>query len=283
MKAPPLPHPAAAPGAWLQRMLQTVCRCAAGDLRRMAEASELSIHALRVRMKKLRALLRLAEPVLPEADRTRLRRRIRDIKNAFSSSRETAVLEKLAAGLRRRHGLPAAELTAAPAHRQSSLSQVRSKLETLRRSLTVLPLHKLTLTGFLIEYAARYRACRRAMRRCLETGAQEAFHRWRQRTKEWYFLSLALHAFPSARAGIRPSAWLAHRLGEENDLALLGRRITGPHAEQWRRVIEEKVARQQERILRKGRKKLSQPRRRLLGKLKSEAARIESSGRPVIG
>jgi CHAD domain-containing protein len=267
-------HPVAlpnAPGAWLRRKLQTVCRCAAGDLERLLFTPEPGIHALRVRMKKLRALLRLAEPQLPGAARVRLRRRIREIKNAFASTRESDVLQKLANHLRRKHRLPPAEfLSSSTAAQPLPLPLVKRMLAALRRSLTALPLEGLTKGDLLTAYAARYRACRRAMRECRETAPAECFHRWRKRVKDWYFLSLTLHRCCTARHHIRPTEKLGHWLGEEHDLSLLASRITGPGAEKWRAVIQQQITQRRARILEKGTKTFACNRRSLLRRLEKE-------------
>jgi CHAD domain-containing protein len=259
------------PGAWLSRIMASVCRCAAGDLERLPSAPEPSVHALRVRMKKLRALLRLAEPQLPRAVRARLRRRIREIKNAFSSSRESDVLQKLANQLRREHRLPPAEFLSSSTPAQPLPPPVvKRMLAALRRSLTALPLEGLTEDDLLTAYAARYRACRRCMRECSETAPAEFFHRWRKRVKDWYFLSLTLHCCRTARHHIRPAEKLGHWLGEEHDLAVLTSRITGPGAEKWRAVIQQQITQRRARILEKGTKTFACNRRSLLRRLEKE-------------
>jgi len=264
----------ATPGAWLGRMLETVCRCAAGDLKRMSATPEQSIHALRVRMKKLRALLRLAEAVVSDAVSTRLTRRMRDLKNAFTTSRETEVLQKLALRFKRQHRLPPVQLTAAPAAQSVPLRQLEKKLSALRRALAALPLESLTLSDFITAYAGRYQACRRNMNQCHASARTESFHRWRKRTREWYFLSLALHMLPSASTRISSARKLGHWLGEEHDLALLKLRVTGPSADRWRTVIAGSISRLRSRIVSKAEKLLARPRRRVRQRLKAEAARI---------
>jgi CHAD domain-containing protein len=260
------------PGAWLGRIMASVCRCAAGDLDRLPSAPEVSIHALRVRMKKLRALLRLTEPQLSGAVRARLRKRMREIKNAFATSRESDVLQKLANRLKREHRLPrAAFLSGSPAALPLPLPAVKRKLAALRRSLAALPLTGLTKDDLLTAYAARYRACRRAMKECSETAPAECFHHWRKRVKDWYFLSLALHRCRTARDHIRSAEKLGHWLGEEHDLSLLASRVTGPGAGKWRAVIKQQLRQRRARILTKGAKALAGHRRRLLRRLEKEA------------
>lgn len=258
-------------GARLSRIMGSVCRCAAGDLQRLPSAPELSIHALRVRMKKLRALLRLAEPQLPRAARARLRRRMREIKNAFTTSRETEVLQKLANRLRREHRLPPAHfISSSTAAQPRPLPVVKRMLAALRRSLATLPLDGLTKGDLVTAYAARYRACRRAMRECSETAPAECFHRWRKRVKDWYFLSLTLHRYRTARHHIRTADKLGHWLGEEHDLSLLATRVTGPGAEQWHAVIGQQITQRRARILAKGTKTFAGNRRSLLRRLEKE-------------
>lgn len=263
-------------GAGLGRMVNSLCQCAAGDLERLTATPEQSIHALRVRMKKLASVLRLMEPRISESRNIRLRRRIRKIKNAFTTSRESEVLQKLAARLRHRYRLP--PVSTAPSAAGSGVtepvptSRVKRSLTMLRRDLAALPWSSLTAADLIEAYASRYRSCRRGMKRCAETSRTDSFHRWRQRVKEWYFLSLALHAFPSARACVGPAEKLGHWLGEEHDLSLLAGRVTGPSAEEWRALLSERIGELRQRIMTKGGKALPDKRRQLLRRLMSEAA-----------
>jgi hypothetical protein len=271
----------AQPGAWLARQLTCICRCAAGDLERLPTTPEHSVHALRVRMKKLRSLLRLVEPHLSRRERERLRRRIRGIKNTFTGTREATVLRKLARRLRERHSLPPVHLASAAVEHDprapDPLPSLKRKLATLRRDLATLPLASLTITDVIESCVDRYRTCRRLMKQCARRQRDDDFHRWRQRVKECHYLSLAFHALPTARSLIRPTERLGHLLGEEHDLTVLASRLTGPSGQKWRARIEKDLTRQRRRILAEAPAMLAIAPRKLLRRMNREAAELAAS------
>lgn len=235
--ADPLPPD---PAAWLVRLLTGICRQAGADLDRMAARPAQGIHALRVRMKKLRALLRLGEARLPAEVRRALRRRIRQVKAAFAASRDAEVLRELAARLQpparplQALNLPVA---ATPAPKPAAIRTARRRLAALQRELAGLDLAGLTREDLLEACVRQYRRCRRQWRRCRKQPDPEALHRWRRPVKELYYLSLALHRLPPAQALLRPARRLGRRLGQDHDAVLLEARLQGPDAEAWRAAI----------------------------------------------
>ena len=269
------------PGAWLARQLESVCRGAACDLDRLPAAPDTSIHALRLRMKKLRSLLRFIEPDLSQPLRDRLRLRIRGIKNACTETREAAVLRKLAASLRQRHQLPPLRLplgkTGDESGRGIAVPPLRRRLALLRRDFAALPLSSLTTEAILTRHADRWRSCRRLMKRCIREPGTEDLHRWRRRVKECVFLSMALHALPTARALIRPSKKLGHWLGDYHDLVLLASRAAGPSTDKWCGRLAKDTARLRRRILTEAPEMLAPGPRRLRHRLVREAARASDS------
>ena len=271
----------AQPGAWLARQLTCICRCAAGDIERLPATPEQSVHALRVRMKKLRSLLRLAEPHLSRQERDRLRRHIRGIKNAFTGTREATVLRKLARRLRERHGLPPVHLASAAEEHDprapDPLPSLKRKLAVLRRDLASLPLASLKITDLIESCVDRYRTCRRLMKQCARRQCDNDFHRWRKRVKECHYLSLAFYALPAARPLIRPTERLGHLLGEEHDLTVLASRLTGPSGRKWRARIEKDLTRLRRRILADAPEMLATGPRKLLRRMEREAAEFTAS------
>ena len=97
----PHPHPSSAPpppGPRLRRALLSISQQAERDLEQMAAGdSQTRIHSLRVRMKKLRALLRLIEPGLSAASLKAIQRHMRVLKKAFAMNRDQHVLNALLA------------------------------------------------------------------------------------------------------------------------------------------------------------------------------------------
>ena len=238
---------AASPGDWLIDRMTTLCGQAAEDLRRIPDSPSEGIHALRVRMKELRALLRLTKGSLPRDQRRRLRQRTRTIKNAFASGRDAEVMTKLAATMGRRHHLPPVVLApatgASPARAPSPLPRVRRQLIALRRDLAALPLQSLTPAAVIVRYARCERSCRRSMKECAEDPAPERLHQWRKRVKDWTYLSMALAFLPDAQASVEPARKLGSALGKVQDLIVLRDHVTGPTAPDWHRAISKSLRR----------------------------------------
>lgn len=263
------PRHAVTPGDRVVRLMTDLCRHAEADLRRMPDAPAQAVHALRVRMKKLRSLLRLVRGTIPQAQMNRLRRLIRQIKDAFARTRDLEVLQKLAKKMQRRLGLPALELRSATRHTAAAasartLAAARLRIVLLRREVAALPLTKLTPEEVVARYAQCQHGCRRRMKKCASGGDAAALHRWRKRVKEWYYLSLALGRLPHALKCVRPARELGHLLGQVNDLRLLDAHVSGTDsAAQWRKAIARRVRRKKSRLFAVAAKSLHLPERRL--------------------
>lgn len=261
------------PRLWLLRLMDGLCAQAEADLRRMRAHPSVSIHALRVRMKKLAAVLRLADGRLTQMQSKRLRQRMNGIKNAFAEHRDVEVMQQQIKRLVQRHHLPRPKLltplqTDPPA---ASISSVHRQLSALRRDLATLPLQGLTRQEILSCYASRERACRREMKECRANPAPERLHAWRKRIKQWYYLNLVLHRLPHAARSIAPARRLGRHLGEVHDLVLLYARITGPYEAVWHDTIAKRMNKLEERVFAQAKHAFRFRHRRLLKELAAEA------------
>ena len=236
----------------------SLCDHATADLARIPHQPAANIHALRTRMKKLRAVLRLVERRIDDASRFDIKSRIREIKNAFGQRRDAAVLEKLAARLRaRKPGLPPLDfavegnLPDAEVAIEPLLPDLHHCVHSLREMLCRLPLQDLSVGSIAEAYARRYQTCRKAWKHCRKNPKPKKFHKWRKPVKELYYLSLVLHRRRDAQKRIRPTRKLAHWLGQEHDLQNLRCHLPPQEAAVWHKILDKKLAKLHTRIFKK--------------------------------
>jgi hypothetical protein len=268
-------------GRWLSGLMGSLCGQVEADLRRMPADAAVSIHALRVRMKKMRALLILCEGEIAGADQERLRGRIRELKNRFGGQRDSVVIEHLVARLQREVALPPLVLALGGEDGQELdgegelleiLPQVRGQLGALGCELAELELDGLDAGELLEGYVGSYRRCRRAWRACESKASAARLHRWRKRVKELYFLSLALHKLGAAAACVPLAQGLGRRLGKINDLALLDRSLSGRGSGPWRAEVGRRRRRHERKIFAEARQLLGKKPKELRRELEEELA-----------
>lgn len=258
------------PGARLRALLLGLCRHARADLRRLPRQPEPAVHALRVRMKKLRAVLRLVAPVLPASALQPLRAEARDIRQAFAARRDAEVAGRLAAKLADAAGLPLPELRLPPlaGSPTGSRPEVRRRLDRLQQQLAELPLAPLTPVQLREVWWSQYRRCRRLGRRCRRKPRTEALHAWRKRVRELEHLGLALIALrvdqPAIRQRIRPARELGRRLGRLQDLAVLAAALPVDAGRDWQRLLAQRRRRLLRRVFASADRCLATPARKLL-------------------
>ena len=258
------------PGERLRALLLGLCRQAQADLQRLPRQPEPAVHALRVRMKKLRALLRLASPVLPPEIRQSLRAEASAIRQAFGACRDAEVARQLAAKLAEQTGLPLPALSLPPLAPEPAVSRaaIRRRLRHVETQLADLPLAPLTRAQLHEAWLAQYRRCRRLGRRCRQDPQAEELHAWRKRVKELEHLGLALMALredlPAARRRIRPARELGRRLGRLQDLAVLVAVMPADAGQEWRRLLAQRRRRLLRRVFAGADRCLATPARKLL-------------------
>ena len=229
-------------GRQLQRLLHQLCERAQDDVTRLAQHEVTATHQLRVRMKKLLALLRLARTGIAEHTMRSFRQHIRAVKNACAGNRDRVVQDKLIDKLTRRFHL-------APKHRPQldgrpqtapSASALRHQLHALGLLIDSTCIESLSADQILEEHARCQRKGRRLMKQSCESTSHDTLHRWRHRVKDLYFQSLALPHLPGARRRIKRAQRLGHLLGRDQDLANLAHEpVFALRRSPWLQVIEE--------------------------------------------
>ncbi len=258
------------PGERLLGLLVGLCRQARGDLQRLRLQPGPAVHALRVRMKKLCAVLRLLAAVLPRQFLKPLQAEARAIRQAFGACRDAEVARHLAARLAGKAGLPLPVLDLPPLAPEPAVSReaIRRRLVQLEQRLTDLPLASLTLDSPGAVWVEQYRCCRRLGRRCRRQPRAAILHAWRKRVKELEHLGLALVALrmdlPAVRARLRPARELGRRLGQLQDLAVLAGALPTDAGKAWRRLLAKRRRRLLRRVFACAERCLATPARKLL-------------------
>jgi CHAD domain-containing protein len=200
-----------------------------------ARDSAEDIHAIRVIIKRLRALLRLLRPVLNKQVFDRENARLRAAAHRLSFAREADVARDTLAMLPRSRGHQAGaekllnvQLNGnSQAETIQATNHVETDLEQARRSM-----HRMRISGAgwgAIEpgLTAVYRKCRKRMRRALRHGEDDAFHKWRIAVKHLYYeLQMLRPVWPNhLDALIARLGQLQDKIGADHDLVLLERSL----------------------------------------------------------
>jgi CHAD domain-containing protein len=193
------------------------------------------VHEMRKAVKKLRGLLRLLRPVLPEARAENAH--LRDAGRALSDLRDAAVqlatLERLSEGMEetRRarllapfreaaaHHDAAAEAAALPAFAEAIADLLaRSEDWRLRRD---------GWDALEPGLAATWEAARAALRQARKDPQPDHLHEWRKRAKDhWYQARLLQPIWPALmKPHVEAADELGELLGQVNDLAVLHGRL----------------------------------------------------------
>lgn len=258
------------PGRKLKRLLHQLCERAQEDVRRISLHEESATHQLRVRVKKMMALLRLANQGIEKQTLQAMRQHLRAVKNACAGNREQVVQSKLIDKLTRRFHL-------APKHRPQLLGQplkappasdLHHQLYAVGQLIDSTCIQTLTEEQILEEHARCYRKGRQLMKQACETKDKRTLHRWRHRVKDLYYQTLVLSHLRGAERRIRRARRLGQLLGRDHDLANLA---TEPafamRRSPWVQVINEHRDELRERYLTLGHKLYAPPGTRFSGKI----------------
>ncbi|TWT56690.1 CHAD domain protein [Thalassoglobus neptunius] len=196
-----------------------------------------SIHLLRRCFKRLRALLRLARPIMPNTYRIENKilrdqaRRISAIRDVDSLAETFASIEKKLAvkipdkqldAIRSMFSRPDSRVDTTELQ-ASLLDQIQS---TIDRSTNWKPEHveKSVIDGF----EKTYRQSRRSMRKAAKSRATPHLHEWRKHVKYHWHQCQLLSEFNEdvMDSRLRPAKKIASRLGDDHDLALFIEAIT---------------------------------------------------------
>jgi CHAD domain-containing protein len=198
------------------------------------------LHQVRVTIKRLRALLRLARSVVSEPYYERENRRLKTMADRLAFFRDTTVSRQTLAALAKRFAEKRSdgsfELVLAQFVERSpdpALLRVRRE-QALRQAAVSLVEAKQSFESMLIpaeDWQALgpglrrvYRGVRDRMLRALTYQTPESFHEWRKQVKYLYYQLQTLESISPKRLGgmVRRLHELEDKLGEDHDLAILG-------------------------------------------------------------
>ena len=226
---------------------------AVDDALRTRGNRSVAIHALRVRMKKLDALLLLMTIDLKSTKLQLVRDQIHKIKGGVAGTRDQAVIERVAAKL------SPCPLPLQPFPKQTEWSTKALLQETreLHRRVLKLPRPQLSRTTLLRHHLKAYQRTRQSLKKCRQSNGSDDFHRWRKRVKTLHFQALALHKLRPPENLARPMDQLGKTLGREHDLVLVMEHLRpGPAGQKWMKRIQSKIALLRRKALRYGGKHL---------------------------
>lgn len=257
-------------GRKLKRLLHQLCERAQEDVRRMAAHEESATHQLRVRVKKIMALLRLAGAGIEEHTLQAMRKHLRAAKNVCAGNREFVVQSRLIDKLARRFHL-------APKHRPQlqgqtlrppPASHLHHQLYAVGRLIDSTCIQTLSEEQILEQHARCYRKGRQLMKQAFETKDKNTLHRWRHRVKDLYYQTLVLSHLRGAERRIRRARRLGQLLGRDQDLAnLAAEPAFAMRRSPWVQVINEHRENLRERYLSLGHKLYAPPGTRFSGKI----------------
>lgn len=230
-------------GRDLKHLLERLCESAHQDVGRLGMNEEVAVHQLRVRMKKLQALLRLAADGIDEHSFTAMRRHLHAVKKACSSHREETVRDKMIGKLVHRHHLHVKQHAAPPMdeRQRPSASFLRHQLHAMEQLIHQTPIESLGTDQILVQHARCYRKGRRLMREVAQSRDDKTLHRWRHRVKDFYFQTLVFIHASGARRRVRRARRLGTLLGRDHDFAVLAHEPAfSSRRSPWPDIIQER-------------------------------------------
>lgn len=252
------PTPPSPAGLRLQRTLLSISRQAERDLQLLPRGdAHWHVHALRVRMKKLRAVLQLMKAALARSTARAIRHHVRVMKRSFARSRDSHVLQGLLAELGKEDGPGPDHPVCAPAPNDhggmpgpDALGRLQAAAHKLTHLLQTMQVQPLAWDDVATSYAGRYAKARRCFRRCGRRPSTSRLHRWRAPVKDHYFQSvLLLHD----RAHLSATRELASLLGELHDLAMLRKSHKQPASRPLERTARRRMKHLRRRAFRTAR------------------------------
>ncbi|MEW4487587.1 CHAD domain-containing protein [Thalassoglobus sp. JC818] len=190
-----------------------------------------SIHLLRRCFKRLRALLRLARPMMPNTCQIENRifrdqaRRISAIRDADSLTETLTWVEKKLATKVSDKEVAAIRSVCSQQHSDVDTTELQtSLLDQIQTAIDRTSNWKPENTGknLIDGFEKTYRQSRKAMRKASKSRAIQDFHEWRKLVKYHWHQCQLLSKFGEdvIAARLRPAKNIASKLGDDHDLAL---------------------------------------------------------------
>ncbi len=228
------------PAESVQRVRREQLEAAADELEHShSEDPVAAVHEARKRIKKTRALLRLARPGMERKAFRRRNRALRDTGRGMSGARDADVLAETVDGLAERFAgqVPETFFTtireplAARAQDSREATDAHGHASALRGlAQDEWPIDGLTEDALTASLERTYAAGRKAFARADAEPAAEHLHEWRKRVKDlWYQQRLLADSWPGVmKAQAKEAKKLSKLLGEDHDLAVLAEHVDDP-------------------------------------------------------
>jgi CHAD domain-containing protein len=223
------------PADSIERVRREQLEAAAASLEQGEDPVE-AIHDARKRIKKTRALLRLARPGLKAKAYRRRNRALRDTGRAMSGTRDADVLvetvdalaERFAGQLPRTFFTGIREPLAGDAGEAAEPGEHASSLRALAQDEW--PLRGVDGEALAASLKQTYTRGRDAFARADRKPTTTNLHEWRKRVKDlWYQERLLEDTWPGVmKAQAKEAKKLSKLLGEDHDLAVLADRVEDP-------------------------------------------------------
>lgn len=280
MKTSATSSQAASPGQRLKRILLSISCQAERDIAQLVSSRrESHIHALRVRMKKLRALLPLIESSTGTASMKAILSEVHALRQAFAPNRDRQVMASLLARFSSAGAAPcpSARLKSVrlPGTQKLRLLQAAARALTLR--LQSLRLRPITPGAVAASFSKNYAEVRRRHDRCRRRPAPKRMHHWRKAVKDHYFLSLLLLR---DRRHCKSARQLGSLLGDLHDLELLKEQLGEGLPEDLRQDIKRRAKKLKARAFRNARRLLDRAPAKLAKEV-LKAHRVQSGTRAL--
>lgn len=208
------------------------------DLDGVKRRPDRAIHAVRTRMKNLRAILLLLKKSVPKEARQAVRMLAVSLKDAFAARRDAHVVAQLRAKLDgHERGTPRAVRVAAA---DGKYKEVTAEVTRLIGLISKLAIQGLTWERVIEQYVKRYRVARKMMRECLRRPSVKSLHKWRRPVKDLLCQSQVLQPLAGMKMRRLRADRLGDRLGKLNDLQMLRAAISKSSAPGLARRIARK-------------------------------------------
>jgi CHAD domain-containing protein len=221
--------------AWLADGVGRQIAKAKGDAEQMARNPEEAVHALRVRMKRLRALLRLGKGAGGALNE--MEAHCRSIQQGLSQSRDGEMLRKL-------HWKVFDQAPVWQGGRVAkgwSVAKVKREVDRLIRLAEDITLGGLTWERVQTNFLHSLKQAKKAAKRCEDAEDAATFHTLRKRVKVLLYQSQALPKSRGVKKRIQRAKALGKRLGREHDLAVLNEKLASHGGDAERQAQVERL------------------------------------------
>lgn len=222
------------------------------DIKSLRRNPARAVHAIRTRMKNLRAVLRLVHEGLPKPARKAISMSAKSLKDALAAQRDADSVanwkRKFAAG---HAGSRSPGKTVIP---PGITGKMRTEAARLVRLVSRTDLRGTTIQQVISAYVRCYSAGRKGLRRCLRDDDVEKLHEWRGPVKTLFYQSRILKPLDGMKRRLRGADQLGDILGKLSDLRLIAADATGPDAASLLKRVEKMKAELKKRAFKRAAK-----------------------------